>query len=143
MISSTPGTLHRDARPPISVDAAPVPGVEGTPVRITSVPRPWIRPRLLHTGRAGHSPDDPVVRRFWTALVGPGAVADLLRLTAAAHHERIIRRPIHLPVLLREGLVERDGDEILAHPRVPTMAPCHLHRLRPSLRAEYLRTTEA
>jgi len=75
--------------------------------------------------------------------VGPGAVADLLRLTAAAHHERTIRRPVHLPVLLKEGLVERDGDEILVHPRVPTMAPCHLHRLRPSLRAEYLRTTEA
>jgi len=110
-------------------------------VRITSVPRPWIRPRLLHTGRQGHAPEDPIVRRFWTALVGPGAVADLLRLTAAAHSGRTIRRPVHLPVLLREGLIERAGDEILVHPRIPTMAPSHLRRLRPGLRSEYLRAT--
>jgi len=125
----------------MSMDAAPVPGAEETNVRATALPRPWIRPRLVHTGRAGHSPDDPLVRRFWVALIGPGAVADLLRLTAAAHHRRTIRRPVHLPVLLREGLVERRGDDILVHPRVPTLLPCHLRRLRPGLRAEYLDLT--
>ena len=122
----------------MSMDAAPVPGAEETPVRVTSLPRPWIRPRLLPAGRAGHRPDDPAVRRFWVALVGPGAVADLLRLTAAAHGRRTIRRPVHLAVLLREGLVERDGDEILVHPLIPTLLPGHLRRLRPCLRAEYL-----
>ncbi len=125
----------------MSMDAAPVPGAGETNTRVTALPRPWIRPRLIHTGRAGHSPDDPLVRRFWVALVGPGAVADLLRLTAAAHHHRTIRRPIHLPVLLREGLIERDGNDILVHPRIPTLLPCHLRRLRPSLRAEYLDLT--
>ncbi|MCB2223054.1 MAG: hypothetical protein KQH83_02675 [Actinobacteria bacterium] len=120
------------------MDAAPVPGAEETIPRVTALPRPWIRPRLLHTGRAGHAPDDPAVRRFWVALVGPGAVADLLRLTAAARTGRQIRRPVHLAVLLREGLAEREGDDILVHPRVPTLLPCHLRRLRPSLRAEYL-----
>ena len=123
------------------MDAAPVPGAEETTTRVTALPLPWIQPRLVHTGRAGHAPDDPLVRRFWVALVGPGAVADLLRLTAAAHHARTIRRPVHLPVLLREGLIERDGDAILVHPRVPTLLPCHLRRLRPSLRAEYLDLT--
>jgi hypothetical protein len=92
---------------------------------------------LLPAGRDGHAPDDPAVRRFWVALVGPGAVADLLRLTAAAHGRRTIRRPVHLGVLLREGLVERNDEQILVHPLIPTMLPCHLRRLRPSLRAEY------
>ena len=45
-------------------------------------------------------------------------------------------------MLLREGLIERDGDEILVHPRIPTLLPCHLRRLRPSLRVEYLELTE-
>ena len=121
----------------MSMDAAPVPGAEETSVRTTSLPRPWIRPRLLPAGRAGHRPDDPAVRRFWVALIGPGAVADLLRLTAAAHARRTVRRPVHLAVLLREGLVERDGEQILVHPLVPALLPCHLRRLRPGLRAEY------
>jgi hypothetical protein len=121
----------------MSMDAAPVPGAAETSLRPTALPRPWIRPLLLDTGRSGHAPDDPAVRRFWTAVVGPGAVADLLRLTAAAHGGRAVRRPVHLPVLLREGLVERNGDEILVHPRIPTLLPCHLRRLRPCLRAEY------
>jgi hypothetical protein len=124
----------------MSMDAAPAPGTEGIAHRVTALPRPWIRPRLLPAG-GGHAPDDPAVRRFWTALVGPGAVADLLRLTAAARSGRRIRRPIHLPVLLREGLVERHGGTILVYPRIPTLRPRHLKLLRPSLRAEYRRLT--
>jgi hypothetical protein len=83
-------------------------------------------------------PDDPAVRRFWTAVVGPGAVADLLRLTAAARTGRRLRRPVHLPLLLREGLAYWDGSHVLVHPNIPALAPTHRRRLRPALRAEYL-----
>ena len=124
----------------MSMDAAPVPGAEEIATRVTALPRPWVRPRLLPLG-GDHAPDDPAVRRFWTALVGPGAVADLLRLTAAAHAGREVRRPLHLPVLLREGLVERHGETILVYPRVPGLRPRHLVMLHPALRAEYRRLT--
>jgi len=83
------------------------------------------------------APDDPAVRRFWTALIGPGAVADLLRLTAAARAGRSLRRPVHLAELLCEGLVLRDGNAIWVHRNVPLLSPGHVRRLRPSLRAEY------
>jgi hypothetical protein len=123
------------------VDAAPVPGAaEVARLRPTAVPRPYIRPRLEPAnGHPGHSPEDPVVRRYWSALVGPGAVADLLRLTAAARHGRHLRRPLHLSSLLREGLVRRDGDAIIVPERVPLLDDGQQRRLHPSLRAEYRR----
>lgn len=124
----------------MSMEAAPASGAaEVITPRITALPRPWIRPCLIRDQRPGHAPDDPAVRRFWTALIGPGAVADLLRLTAAARTGRRLRRPTHLALLLHEGLVERDGAQILVHRDVPLMAPCHLRRLRPALRVEYRR----
>ena len=141
MTTAAPGILRRGARPPISAEAAPVPGAaEVTPLRPTAIPRPYIRPRLAdHNDHPSHDPDDPAVRRYWSALVGPGAVADLLRLTAAARRGRRLRRPLHLPSLLREGLVQRDGEAILVPPRVPTLDDGQQRRLHPSLRAEYRR----
>jgi hypothetical protein len=140
MTFAAPGFLRRDARPPIDTDAAPVPdAAKVTPARVTALPRPWILPRLTSAADPGHPPDDPAVRRFWTAVVGPGAVADLLRLTAAAHAGRRIRRPVHLPLLLREGLAHRRGPTIMVHPNVPALAPTHRLRLSPALRVEYLR----
>ncbi len=139
MISAASETIRPDARPPIEAEAAPASGVAGITIsRVTALPRPWIRPRLAATGTPGHAPDDPAVRRFWTAVVGPGAVADLLRLTAAARTGRRIRRPVHLPVLLREGLAHRDGGEIVVFADIPPLAPTHRTRLRPALRVEYL-----
>ena len=141
MTTAAPGTLRRDARPPVSPEAAPVPGAaEVTRIRPTAIPRPYIRPRLTPAnGHPGHAPDDPMVRRYWSALVGPGAVADLLRLTAAARRGRRLRRPLHLPSLLREGLVHRDGEAILVPERVPHLDEGQQRRLHPSLRAEYRR----
>ena len=139
MTSAASGFLRRDARPPIDTDAAPAPDAAEvvTPSRVTALPRPWIRPRLADPAVPGHAPDDPAVRRFWTAVVGPGAVADLLRLTAAARSGRKIRRPVHLSLLLREGLAHWDGHHVLVHPNVPALAPTHWTRLRPALRVEY------
>ncbi|HSQ38463.1 MAG TPA: hypothetical protein VLS92_11315, partial [Acidimicrobiia bacterium] len=90
-------------------------------------------------GHAGHNPDDPAVRRYWSALVGPGAVADLLRLTATARRGGRLRRPLHLPSLLAEGLVHRDGEAIVVPQRIPTLDDGQQRRLHPSLRAEYRR----
>jgi len=123
------------------MEAAPVPGAaEVTRLRPTAIPRPWIRPRLAEgNGHPGHDPDDPAVRRYWSALVGPGAVADLLRLHVAARRGRRLRRPLHLPSLLREGLIHRDGEAILVPARIPALDDAQQRRLHPSLRAEYRR----
>jgi len=142
MTFAASGFLRRDARPPIDTDAAPAPDaaeVTPAPASVTAIPRPWILPHLTAAADPGHEPDDPAVRRFWTAVVGPGAVADLLRLTAAARAGRRIRRPIHLPLLLREGLAHRRGSVVVVHPNVPALAPTHRLRLSPALRVEYLR----
>ncbi|HSQ38030.1 MAG TPA: hypothetical protein VLS92_09080, partial [Acidimicrobiia bacterium] len=86
MTAAAPGAIRRDARPPIEMEPAPASGAaEVMPLRPTAIPRPYIHPLLAASnGHAGHNPDDPAVRRYWSALVGPGAVADLLRLTATA-----------------------------------------------------------
>lgn len=135
MTVAVPGTFRRDARPPIEMDAAPAPGT--ATARPTVEPRKWIAVLAFDRDAAGHAPSDPAVRRFWTAIVGPGAVADLLRLTAAAQSGRRLREPLHLALLAAEGLVARDGDIVLVRPRIPYLDDRHLLRLRPALRAEY------
>ena len=141
MTTAAPGALHGNARPPVAVDAAPAPGAaEVLRLRPTAIPRPYVHPRLAPVnGHPGHAPDDPIVRRYWSALVGPGAVADLLRLTAAARQGRRLRRPLHLSSLLREGLVHRDGQGIVVPQHVPRLDEGQQRRLHPSLRAEYRR----
>jgi hypothetical protein len=138
MTPAVPGTIRRDARPPIEMEAAPAAGTAGASIRATAVPRPWVSPRLCaSTALCSHAPDDPLVRRFWTALIGPGAVADLLRLTTAAHNGGRLRRPTHLQILLAEGLAHRVGDTIVVPVRVPALSESHQRRLHPTLRAEY------
>ena len=143
MTATAPGKLRRDARPPIEMDAAPAPGVvASTRLRPTARPRPWVRPLLIDGPAMGHEPAEAAVRRFWTALLGPGAVADLLRITAAAAQGRRIRQPIHLAQLASEGLVERHRDLVLVRPLVPYLDLGQQQRLRPSLRGEYRRLIE-
>ena len=138
MAAVVPETLRRDARPPMSMDAAPASGTAAAP-RPTARPRPFVAPLLFDRQARGHRPDDPAVRRYWTAAIGPGAVADLLRLTSAARAGRRIREPLHLAILAAEGLVERDGAVVLVRPRIPHLAPRQLRNLRPVLRVEYSR----
>ncbi len=143
MASTPPGSLPRDARPPIPTDAAPTTGgVEAnnhSKIRPTAVPRPWITPFQASPHPEGHALDDPAVRRYWTALLGPGAVADLLRLTVAAIAGQPLRRPLHLGLLLHEGLVLRNNGHLVVRSNIPPLEHRHLRRLRPSLRAEYRR----
>ena len=137
MTVAVPGKLRRDARPPIEMDAAPAPGT--ATARPTIVPRPWVVALLFDRKAPGHAPTEPAVRRFWTAVVGPGAVADLLRLTAAAQSGRRLLEPVHLGLLAAEGLVARNGNLVLVRPMIPFLDERHQRMLNPSLRAEYRR----
>ena len=141
MTAVVPGILRQDARPPIEMEAAPAPGTT-TAFRPTAVPRPIIAALAFEHDAPGHEPSDPAVRRFWTAIVGPGAVADLLRLIAATRSGRRLREPLHLGILAAEGLIEREGQIVLVRPRVPYLGASQLRRLRPALRAEYQKLLE-
>jgi hypothetical protein len=118
------------------MDAAPAPGTVAA-YRPTVVPRPWVTAAFRPGPAIGHHPTEAAVRRFWTALIGPGAVADLLRLVAAAGTGRRLREPLHLAVLAAEGLVHRTPGVILVTRLVPHLDEGRLARLRPALRAEY------
>ncbi len=73
----------------------------------------------------GYPAQHPYVRRYWTAAIGPGAVADLLRMASAARSGRQLRRPIHLPTLLSEGLVRSNGGRLLVRPTIPPLPAKH------------------
>ncbi|MGI9585467.1 MAG: hypothetical protein ACR2N7_07725 [Acidimicrobiia bacterium] len=103
--------------------------------RRTVETRPLVTPQLSSDLSHGYSPTDRYVREFLIPLVGPGAVADLLRLTAAAHSGRPIRLPVNLTTLVREGLASRTHDaEIVVPSKVRPLAQHQVRRLPPSLR---------
>jgi hypothetical protein len=98
--------VNYHTRPPITVEAAPLSGA-ASPSPATVQRRPLVAP-LLWTRRLegpGYPPDHPYVRRYWTAVLGPGAVADLLRLMTAARRGCSLLEPLHLSTLARAGLV--------------------------------------
>ena len=130
---AAPGN-QRDARPPVANHAVPSPGAA---TRASAAKRPVIEPRLLNDGLVGVAPDSPYVRRFWTAVLGPTAVAELLKLTTAARRETRLPRPLRLPQLVAEGLVALDSGDILVRSTVPLLGPRQVRRLNPALRAEH------
>jgi hypothetical protein len=77
------------------------------------------------------------VLRFWTPAVGPGAVADLLRLMTAARRRRSLRQPLHLADLARVGLVRFADGRVWVHNTVPPLSPEQVRRLPPALRSEH------
>ncbi len=79
---------------------------------------------------------DPYVRRFWIAAIGPGAVADLLRLAAAAQSGRSLPIPVHLPTLLRERLARYDNGTLFVPDRIPPLPPSLANRLAPPIRRQ-------
>ena len=125
---------RRNARPPI-----PVPGaVDRSPSsRPTVRRRMLIKPRLwaVTTGYVAHH---PYVRRYWTAALGPGAVADLLRLMRAAEKSQRIRRPTNTAALARAGLVIEEGGVVWVRSLVPPVPADLLRRLPQSLQREVL-----
>ena len=133
-ISATLGSLTDD-RPPIG--AVPPPGVAEPYLRLrrTVYDRPRIVPAVWDV--PGDYPvADPYVRRYWTPILGPGAVADLLRLATAAVRGRSLPRPIHLVELARAGFVRATGSAILVRTSVPEVPPALRRRLPPMLQRE-------
>ena len=95
------------------------------------------RPLYLVTVRKtrhGFVPTHLYVRRFWSAVLGAGAVADLMRIVQAGLRGNSLRRPVHLPLLLSAGLVRVDGNMITVRDRVPRLHPGAVALLGPTLR---------
>ncbi|MGH8875253.1 MAG: hypothetical protein ACRDVM_08395 [Acidimicrobiia bacterium] len=107
-------------------------------------PTVWVRPLIRPTLERldGIDPSDPYVRRFWTAAIGPGAVADLLRMVAAARRGAGIRHPLFLHVLVRESLAGHRDGRVWVVDRVPPLPSVLARRLSPGLRAEHRRWME-
>jgi len=126
--------------PPWSVDAPSVPdATDRSAIRRTAIARDKVVPILIEGPENGYLPTDPYVRMFWIPILGPGAVADLCRLTAAATRGRPLKVPTHLDVLARTGHVQRcpDGSFGVVAPVRP-LSPREARRLPPRLRRAHL-----
>ena len=132
---AAPGTVRVDDRPPVATDIAPSPGAA---VRIPGQRRCRISPRLLADASvSGFEPSHPYVRTFWTAAIGPGAVAELLRVIAAAHRQWSIPHPLFLSVLCREGLVHYAEGTVWVRDLVPPLGLRQISLLSPALRQRH------
>jgi len=132
-MSATPGNTRQDDRPPIEMEPAQFPGV-AAPMRRTARKRRIVTPHPWPGTTGSTSMLDEHARRRWCAVIGPGAVADLLRLATAAARGRSLPRPINLDTLARYGLVTSDGQRLLVQMSFPAMSVPLLRRLHPSLR---------
>jgi hypothetical protein len=140
MRSVTPGE-ERDNRPPVAVTAAPSPGVAG---RRSVQRRTHVAPRLIgDVGPPGFPVEHPYVRRFWTAALGPGAVADLLRLMVAARQGRSLLHPEYLHLLTGAGLVFHAHGSVWVRPSIPPLDAAQLRRMTPAMRTEHAQQVEA
>jgi hypothetical protein len=101
-------------RPPIDSAVGPA----GALVRPSARIRPTVPVKLIPT-ETGIEPSDPYVRKFWVAALGPGAVAELLRLVSAAGKGEEVRLPRHLPQLLRVNLVSVVDGTLAVPERLP------------------------
>jgi hypothetical protein len=119
-------------RPPI--DSAV--GHAGAPLRPTARIRPTVPVRLIASA-AGVEVADPYVRKFWVAALGPGAVAELLRLVSAAGKGEDVRLPRHLPQLLRAGLVRIVEGTLAVEERIPHVPAEMRWRFPPDLAAQH------
>ncbi len=121
-----------EKRPPTTSHTA---DVSGPPLSPTVLRRPIVTPTRVPGPIDGVEPDDPYVRRYWVAAVGPAAVVDLLRLAAAARSHRSIRAPLNLPILLSEGLVFWNEGQLAVLDPLPRVSAERLRRrgLRPAV----------
>ncbi len=124
------------ARPPIAAPTAPAPGTGA--VRPTARVRPWLAVRLIPGPRGGLPVHDPYIRTFWVAAIGPGAVADLLKVIGCGRRRTTVKRPIFLHQLVRHGLATVVGDTIVVREAVPPVPPHLVRRFPPALRAAHL-----
>ncbi|HUG08089.1 MAG TPA: hypothetical protein VMP13_04245 [Acidimicrobiia bacterium] len=111
-------------------------GHVGAPVRPTARVRPTVPVRLIPSDD-GLEPSDPYVRRFWVAALGPGAVAELLRLVSAGRKGEEVRLPRHLPQLLRTGLVTVVDGSLAVRERIPPVPTEMRWRFPPDVAAQH------
>lgn len=139
MEQATAAPGNHDNRPPV-VGSAPPPGVAAVPLRRTATERAIITPLPWPTTNPA-TPTYPTthryVRRYWTATIGPGAVADLLRLATAAQRGRSLRRPTHLHVLVRANLAHVNHGHVFVRTQIPELSPIHIRLLPPDLRRQH------
>ena len=103
-------------------------------------PTARVRPTLpvgLTPCEHGFEASDPYVRKFWVAALGPGAVAELLRMARAAQCDEEVRLPRHLPQLLKAGLVSIVDGRLSILERIPTVPPNMRWRFSPEISAEH------
>lgn len=132
---AAPGTVRRDDRPPVATGIAPSPGAA---LRVSAQQRYRITPRLWPERLCpGVEPSHPYVLTYWTAALGPNAVAELLRLITAAKRRSEIPHPVSLPVLSREGLVHFHSRAVWVRPLLPPLGLHHVGRLTPRLRQQH------
>ena len=93
-----------------------VPHFSGAAPRPSARSRRQIRPRLCpHPTHGGLEPDHPYVHRYWSKVLGSRPMAELLRLITAAQRGELLRQPVFLITLAREGLVHfGNGDQCRA-----------------------------
>ena len=127
------------------VGSAPHSGAAASHLRATArqraiiKPIPWDWADELATGN--YTPTHPYVRLYWTATIGPGAVADLLRLATAATRGRSLRRPTHLHVLVRVGLAHTHNGHVFVRTSIPPLNAIQQRLLPPDLRRHHPKTT--
>jgi hypothetical protein len=119
-------------RPPINSAA----GHAGARLRPTARIRPTVPVHLINCDE-GIAPADPYVRKFWVAALGPGAVAELLRLVSAAGKGEDVRLPRYLPHLLRAGLVTIQNGSLAVKERIPPVPVEMRWRFPPDLAAQH------
>jgi hypothetical protein len=119
-------------RPPIDSAVGPA----GALVRPTAQVRPTVPVKLIPCEH-GIKPSDAYVRRFWVAALGPGAVAELLRLVSAAGKGEEVRLPRHLPQLLRAGLVSVVDGNLAVVGRLPEVPVEMRWRFPPDVAASH------
>ena len=71
------------------------------------------------------------------AALGPGAVAELLRLVSAARKGEEVRLPRHLPQLLKAGLVTIVEGTLAVAERIPTVPAEMRWRFPPDVAAQH------
>jgi hypothetical protein len=96
-----------------------------------------VKAKIIAGPQDGMRADSVYIRRFWVASIGPGAVADLLRIIRAGQRRHPVTYPIYLHVLVQSGLASYNGSTITVPNPVPVLPPHLVRRLSPALRREH------
>lgn len=76
------------------------------------------------------------MRRHWVALIGPSAVADLMRLVTAARRGTAVPEPFGLAALLSWDLVRWEASRLCVLSPIPRVPPQAMRRLAHHTRVE-------